>query len=130
MKSVFTKPQLAKIEECGSMLMPLSDIAVLLDAPLSEAMQEEFYTQGTPAENHYRKGDVRFRANAAKVMMAALFSSVINTPTTRGTEGEGKRTSPRIDGTSYEALAAMRTENEKKYQVEKRLYAASKAQRK
>lgn len=104
------------------MLMPLSDIILLLDVPANDELQQEFYTADSPADIAYRKGDARFRANAAKVMMATLFASVVNTPATRGTEGDGKRPSPRIDGVSYEHLKAMRDANRRRYDSERHTY--------
>ncbi len=123
MKIAFSKAQLAKIEECGAMLMPLSDIALLLGIPIDDKLQQEFYTPSTAADIAYRTGDVRFRANAAKVMMAILFASVVNTPATRGAENsDGKRPSPRIDGVSYDQLKAMREANRKRYDNERHAY--------
>jgi len=114
------------------MLLPLSDIALLLDIPLSEDMQEEFYTEGTPAETAYRRGDAKFRANASKVMMTALFSVV--TPAQPAANKDGEETpkrppakSLRIDDASYTNLIEMRAANEKKYKEEKRLYTVRKA---
>jgi len=125
MKSTFSKTQLAKIEECGAMLMPLSEIVLLLGVPINNDIQQEFYTPDTAADVAYRTGDVRFRVNAAKVMMTAIFASVMNAPSTRGADGDGKRPSPRIDGVSYDHLKAMREANRRRYDSERHAYVMS-----